>query len=341
MDSLDPWAILYTQEEWALHIPQPISTNMSLPVTTTTTRNADNLKRVTVGFQPQPLVPQPSPSSPALPTAGGTSVWPLATLKWPTAALDIRKRDENEGKCQFGILSKTGTPSDKKPRTVVETDGRWSRYHPPDDLPSRIGPPSPPASISAQNCANLRTHSQIWHTLGSPSENHCKPPRLPPGNVSASNATLLDVFRRHSEPASSISSHRHSATTFPCALDPPASKSTQIDAFSCVSNSIRLRTGLPHLSTSIPTRSDASWLNFEPNPTILTPGPPRTIPEPMALAKWPNEATMTLKHDGNEWVDEDKLQLGVSKGKEWQELENPRNADGDSSKWSHNHFTNA
>jgi len=50
---------------------------------------------------------------------------------------------------------------------------------------------------------------------------------------------------------------------------------------------------------------------------------------------------MTLKHDGNEWVDEDKRQLGVSKGKEWQELENPRNADGDSSKWSHNHFTNA
>ena len=61
----------------------------------------------------------------------------------------------------------------------------------------------------------------------------------------------------------------------------------------------------------------------------------------MALAKWPNEATMTSKHNGNEWADEDKHQLGVSKGKEWQELENPRNADGDSSKWSHNHFSNA
>ena len=62
MDHLDPWAILHTQEEWALHIPQPISTNLSLPVTTTTTCDAD--KRVTVGFQPQPPVPQPSPSSP-------------------------------------------------------------------------------------------------------------------------------------------------------------------------------------------------------------------------------------------------------------------------------------
>ena len=85
----------------------------------------------------------------------------------------------------------------------------------------------------------------------------------------------------------------------------------RIDAFSRVSNSIRPRTGLPHLSTSSPTRSDASWLDFEPNLTILTPGPPRTIPEPMALAKWPNKATMTSKHNGNEWADEDKCQLGV------------------------------
>ena len=43
----------------------------------------------------------------------------------------------------------------------------------------------------------------------------------------------------------------------------------------------------------------------------------------MALAKRPNEVIMTLKHDGNKWVDEDKRQLGVQKGKEWQELENP------------------
>jgi len=32
MDHLDPWAILHTQEEWAIHIPQPISTNLSLLV---------------------------------------------------------------------------------------------------------------------------------------------------------------------------------------------------------------------------------------------------------------------------------------------------------------------
>ena len=47
MDHMDPWAILHTQEEWALHIPQPISTNLSHPVTMTMTRNAD--KRVSVG----------------------------------------------------------------------------------------------------------------------------------------------------------------------------------------------------------------------------------------------------------------------------------------------------
>ena len=120
-------------------------------------------------------------------------MWPLATLKWPTVALDIRKCGENKGKHQFGVLGKTVVPSSKKPQTVVETNGRWSRYHPPDDPPSQIGPPPPPASISARNCANLRTHSQIWHTLGSPFKNHRKSPRLPSGNVPASNAMRLDV----------------------------------------------------------------------------------------------------------------------------------------------------
>jgi len=130
---------------------------------------------------------------------------------------------------------------------VVVTDGRWFKCHPSDDLPSPIGPPQHPASISARNCANLRTHSQIWHTLRSPSENHCK---SRPGSVPALNATLLDVFQRHSKPASSISSHGHGVTMFPWALDPPASKLTRIDGFSRVCNSIRPRTGFPHLSTS-------------------------------------------------------------------------------------------
>jgi len=60
---------------------------------------------------------------------------------------------------------------------------------------------------------------------------------------------------------------------FPTSQDPPASKSTQIDAFLHVSNSLLPRTGPPHLSASSPTCSEVLRLNFEPNPTILSPGP--------------------------------------------------------------------
>jgi len=52
---VDYWAT----QSIAFTIPQPISANLSPPVTTTTTHDAD--KRVTVGFQPQPLTSLDSP----------------------------------------------------------------------------------------------------------------------------------------------------------------------------------------------------------------------------------------------------------------------------------------
>jgi len=60
---------------------------------------------------------------------------------------------------------------------------------------------------------------------------------------------------------------------FPSSQDPPASKSTQIDAFSRVSNSMLPRTGPPHLSALSPTCSEVLRLNFEPKLTISSPGP--------------------------------------------------------------------
>ena len=62
-------------------------------------------------------------------------------------------------------------------------------------------------------------------------------------------------------------------------------------------------------------------------------GATRTNPEPMALAKWPNEVTMTSKHDRNEWVDKEKCWLSVLKGKEQEIAEKPRIAVGNESKW--------
>jgi hypothetical protein len=143
---------------------------------------------------------------------------------------------------------------------------------PPDDPLSQIGPPPPPASISTRNCANFRTYSLIWQFLDSPFENHRKSPRLPPGNVPASNATCLGAFWHRSEPVSSIPGPRHGVTVSPCSQDPPASKSTRIDAFSRVSHSISPRTGPPHLSAPSPTCSEVVRLDFEPNSAISTPG---------------------------------------------------------------------
>jgi len=66
---------------------------------------------------------------------------------------------------------------------------------------------------------------------------------------------------------------RQGGTMFPTSQDPPASKSTRINAFSRVSNSMLPRTGPPHRSALSPTCSEVLRLNFEPNLTISSPGP--------------------------------------------------------------------
>jgi len=188
-------------------IPQPISANLSPPVTMTTTRDTD--KRVTVGFQPQPLTSLGSPLVPPCPAACGTSRRPPATSAWSNMAINTKKRAKNEEKRRNTVSSKTGTPSSKNPQTIVRNDGKGFRSYPPDDALSQIGLPSLPASISKQNRANPRTYGQIQPFLDFPLAKPCKTPRLHSGNLPALNATHLDVFRRHSEPVSSISGPRH------------------------------------------------------------------------------------------------------------------------------------
>ena len=144
---MDYWAtqsIPYT-------IPQPISANLSPPVTTTTTHNAD--KRVTVGFQPQPLTSLDSPLVLPCPTACGLSRRPPTTSAWPNMAINTKKRTENEDKRRNTVSSKTGIPSSKNPQTIIENDGKGFISHSPDDAPSQIGLPPLPASISKQNRA--------------------------------------------------------------------------------------------------------------------------------------------------------------------------------------------
>ena len=54
---------------------------------------------------------------------------------------------------------------------------------------------------------------------------------------------------------------------------------------------------------------------------LASPNPTRTDPEPMALSRWPNTATMMSKCDWKEKINEAKHLLGVLKGKDRQEEE--------------------
>ena len=291
---MDYWAtqsILYT-------IPQLIPANLSPPVMTTT-HDAD--KHMTVGFQPHSLG---SPLVSPCPTACGPSRRPPATSAWPNMAINTKKRAENEQKRRNSVSSETGTPSSKNPQTIVGNDGKGFRSYSPDDAPSQIGLPPLPASISKQNRAKPRTYGQTQPFLDFPFAKPCETPRLHSGNLPALNATHLDVFWRHSEPVSSIPGPRHGGTMFPSSQDPPASKSTRIDAFSRVSNSMLPRTGPPHLSASSPTRSEVLRLDFEPNTTILSPGPLSYQPDdgsssPFALAGSPRPETTSMSPEGS------------------------------------------
>ena len=138
MDSLDPWAILYTQEEWALHIPQPISTNMSHPVMTTTT--CDNDECMTVGSQPQlsfPLTPLTSPGSLVV---RGPSGQPMAMPGQPTVAIDATRHIETKGEHQFGVSGSTKDDRLIRPQPEAEDNREWFKHHPPDALLTRRPP---------------------------------------------------------------------------------------------------------------------------------------------------------------------------------------------------------
>jgi len=100
--------------------------------------------------------------------------------------------------------------------------------------------------------------------------NPCETPRSRAGNLPASNPIHSDVFLHRSEPDSSTLGATHCNTVYMCPQDLPTSKSTRIDAFLRVPNSILPRTGPPHVLASTPTRSDVFPLDFEPNRAVST-----------------------------------------------------------------------
>ena len=190
----------------------------------------DTDKRVTVGFWPQPLTSLGSPLVPPCPTVCGPSRRPPATSAWPNMAINTKKHAENEGKHQNSVSSETGIPSLKNPQTIIGNDGKGFISHSPDDALSQIGLPPLPAPISKQNRAKPRTYGQNQPFLDSPFAKSCETSPLHSENLPALNVTHLDMFWCHSEPISSIPGPRHGGTMFPTSQDPPALKSTQIDA---------------------------------------------------------------------------------------------------------------
>jgi len=118
---MDAWAvqaILFTQEIWATHIPQPFSTIESLPVTSVT-----NAVEVLTTLQPPH-----SPSFPPSLTTQGPLGRPTAAPSWQNTAKNAVKHVENNEKRHFGALSKPGSI---RPHPAVKNDWEWLKHHPP------------------------------------------------------------------------------------------------------------------------------------------------------------------------------------------------------------------
>ena len=118
---MDAWAvqaILFTQEIWAAHIPQPFSTIESHPVTSVT-----NAVEVLTTLQPPH-----SPSFPPSLTTQGPLGRPTAAPSWQNTAKNAVKHVENNEKRHFGALSKPGSI---RPHPAVKDDWEWLKHHPP------------------------------------------------------------------------------------------------------------------------------------------------------------------------------------------------------------------
>ena len=95
---------------------------------------------------------------------------------------------------------------------------------------------------------------------------------------------------------------------------------------------------LLHSRSPLASETTQSALSGGHHHLLTPPGPARTYPEPIALAKWPNVASLTSKHDGNEEIDNGKHLLGVLKGKDRLGLETmPRIVAREHDKWCNYH----
>jgi hypothetical protein len=138
MYSMNPWAIMNTQEVWAQPSPPTNST-----IVTMVTSHIDS--RVTAGSITQ-LSPSPPLllSPPALPSMDGPYVQHSATPTLPNVTVTMetgRNKGRGEEKHLSGILDETGRPDQGKPCAVVGKRGDWFTNYLLD--PGKSPPPTP------------------------------------------------------------------------------------------------------------------------------------------------------------------------------------------------------
>ena len=125
MYSMDPWAIMNTQEIWAQPSPPPTSTVVTNVMMMMVSRRIDSC--VTAGSNPKP---SPSllllPSSPCSPSTDGPLAWPMAISTNPNVTLTATKSGWNEWKYEgrrlLGVSDKTEQMGRKK-------QGEWLENH--------------------------------------------------------------------------------------------------------------------------------------------------------------------------------------------------------------------
>jgi len=116
---MDTWEILYTQDVWELHLPQPTSTVSSHTVTP----EASSLK--------PPPHSNPVASRRVL-TTQDPSGQPKVTSGHQNTAENATRHVKTDATLPTDVLVETSTLGPFRPRPTVGDNGEWFKHHPPD-----------------------------------------------------------------------------------------------------------------------------------------------------------------------------------------------------------------
>jgi len=261
----------------------------------------------------------------AFPNPTRTDPEPMALSQWPNVATTMSKRDWKEKihseKHLLGVLKGKERQDMEKLRIAVGNNGKQSLNCFPKSPTFQV--PAPPLLVPKSTLIaplhGTTTSSTLFSTRTTPQRvddpslpplmmNHCKMASQDPPPLLASKSAWNGAGRQVINPVSPPFAMMHRKSTSCSPLYHQASETA------CIASHGGPPSPLVPQLTRIAS-AGGSHCRFVPL------GPPGTTPEPMALSRWPNVATVMLKCDWKKKFDEAKQLLGVLKGKDRQEEE--------------------